>query len=356
MDPRETRDRILEIMNGIPEEKLYPLDPDTKDAFDDEIGEIEDVTGLFLRTPRCAEFPGPLPGLLVCLKDKARLLTVRGLQEVIFLAAPCGRGVVYIGKVVDPPRKRRAPGAPELAPENMPVLSYYTLSFDIANRTSYYMPAGHWAVMLIERDWISNIEQVEFADPEAAGASDGQGGYFLEEAAELAARIEALRGTPEEAIRFAQTGMSPRVAGEGVRVSIPERILMEGGGAARGALKLRARPEWIVQLRRRHEEAPQSQPFQWTPQTRREMPAAIVSGALVFAQAKVANPRRINLQIPIFSDHDIEPGALLEGYFEADLSRALTEPLRPATYWLYFVVGPFVDGPHEFVVPPPERT
>jgi hypothetical protein len=357
MDSQDSRTRILRLMNDIPEGQLYPFDQNEKNKFDRAVAEIGGFEGLLLRTARRVPASSQtLAGLLVCMKDNPRLRSILGLEEVLLVASPLGRGIASVATVLEPPQKILAPDAPTLSPDRLPVRDVSVWPLNIRARLPFSLTAGQYGILLIERDWLSNVEFLELQDAQADERKDQEKLYFLEDALAFEDRIKSGSGTSGESIRFDRDGRTPRLAGEGIQLSIPSQISVAGGDAvAHGAFRLPARREWIVQPRFRNQKDPSSEPFVWTPERRADTPRAIVNGTLLFVQAEITNPSRINLQIPVYADGEPKPGDLVEGWFHVDLGKALTEPLSEDTYWVYFLVADHVDGPHRIVVLEPDQ-
>lgn len=357
MDNQDARSRILNLMNGIPEEKLYPFDSEDKVRFDRTVAGITGFEGLLLRTARYVPANSQvLPGLLVCMKENARLRLVLGLSEVLLVASPLGRGTASITTLMEPPRKMRAPGAPELAPEDLPRRDVSVWPFNIRQRIPFGMIPGPYAIVLIERDWLSNVALLDVREAAADEARRKERLYYLEDALTFAERIKSVRGTQEETIRFGRDGKTPPLEGEGIILSVPGRMSMEGEDAvAHGMLRLKAREDWIVQPHFRDKKEDPAEPFVWTPDRRRDTPRAIISGTILLVRARNTSPYRINLQIPVYADDEFKPGDLMEGFFHVDLRRSITEPLDTGIYWAYLIVGEFVDGPHQLTVQKPDH-
>jgi len=351
---QETREKILGLMRQIPEGELYPLDKARLNSLESDLSNLPIFSGLILRTASHAHVDQDrLPILIVCGRDSERLRVVSGLNETLVVLSPLGRGTASVAGLLAGDQKVLAPGADMVTEVKLPSRTLRVESFDLQERFPLKFAPGMLAVMLIERDWISNVELLEIQDPEAGPGQSQEQLYFLEDALTFADRIRSRQGVPGEAVRYDRDRDSPKLLGEGLQLKIPSQISMEGGHAVvHGAIKLRARPEWIVQSRYRSQ-AP-AEPFVWTPERQQDTPRAIVQATLLFVQGKTTNPRRINLQIPIFADGEPKPGDLVEGAFQVDLPKALTEPLHKDTYWVYFIVGQFVDGPHQIVVQEPD--
>jgi hypothetical protein len=352
----DIRNELYALMDQVPQDQRDPLTDIQKGKIETYFFNKKEFTGIALWTIPEIDISDPtLPGLIVAMKDSTRLNKQINVEKnQLLVVAPLDRGAVNTATVYPPPIKLPIPDADEDEETKETVRSGSTQFFDIRSRLVTDLRPGQHAITIIEQDWISNVEVVDITDKKGAEAARQNQGYFLEDAIGFSERMKQ-----KKAVLFNHTENNPNVEGEGVKVALPAMIQLNGSEPnVYGAVRLKARKEWIVlnRLREQPAESQETKDLIQKVQDQPDMiPKALVNGTVLFVQPDITSPQRINLQIPIFAKKNIELGEIIDGYFAANLSATFDESLYTDTYWVYLIVGNHIDGPHEVFIDAPEE-
>jgi hypothetical protein len=171
--------------------------------------------------------------------------------------------------------------------------------------------------------------------------------YFpADVAAEIVQRNKAAAESGRAFPRFVRSRETPLLRSSGVALALEKDTARAGAKSlpVHGALRLELSFQSIVR-RRRDSSAPEVS-------GRSDPPAAVVKATVLVTIKNHNRPIRLDVNIPVWSDHKLQAGEEVDAAFSLDLATALPSELLPGEYCIYLVAGPYLSGPHKLVIQP----
>jgi hypothetical protein len=313
----------VDALSRIPEARLLA---DPSDATEAAYDALQGVTfdGIAVRAQA------------VVAKDRVPVLVCIAQSAARSNEVPAGDNAVIIVNRVDgagawsvplyPARSekipRRAPSAPPPPPAGgeaaQPLGSTAVQYLDLGSAQGMRWEAGSYALRVISYDWRSNTVPIQMRDAAAPAASQDQ-------AAREAQRLkfaQSGRGAADSLPHFVRSARSPALEGTGIAAAFPEAAAASGATLpVYGTVRLPPKP------------------------ARGDGPIAVETGYIVLARRGSLAPIALPLDVPLYAG-----SGAMEGYFAYDLSKLAANPLPPAEYAAYFVLGEHTAGPYRIAI------
>lgn len=346
----EETEQLLARMRALPDAALRLKDKGaaaglTTDAL------RQHFRGLLLAAPRSvdADADPRMTALLLTVRSRARSAALPLRRHAMVSAVDLDRGTVHVAPALpDDPAKRpvyRPPGAPaaQSAPAPRPSLSAEDqalldavgdgdsadlLWLDVGKLLALPAGPGQYLLRIIDFDEVSNAAVMQVRSKAVAGP-----GVTLAGAQEVATRARAAsqaQGLP----RFERGPLTPVLGVPGISLALGSPATQ---GTARrvplhGALKVKLTAQQIV-------------PRSGAPGAA-DSPSAIVRATVLVLMKNQSRPMLLPLEIPIWSDHALGSGDVVDAAFVADLSPVLPPQPPAGVYQVYLLSGPYLSGPH----------
>lgn len=302
--------------------------------------------GVAIRAPQkiYLEDHSNLPVILFSQRAGLRDWEVSFQRNSTLIAADLLTGRIFYGHAFSSPKKRDFADEDLSMKEERPnqqeaeSISSGVEKLDARTLLSLPWQATRFALTLITHDWSSNTAVIELA---TRNEPRRQLAYFsFDRAVQLGEAAKAARQT-DKFPSFDRTEKSPLLKDPGIRIVVPSRAELSSKTLPIfGAVKVPAPFGAIVEM-------PTLAGDSAHPPT---YPTVVLTGSLLLVQKDVTNRPRVEIQIPVFTSEAPKEGDVVDGYFAIDLAVLLSEPLSASNYFVYFVMGQYVDGPHEMIV------
>jgi hypothetical protein len=317
----------VDALSGIPDARLLAAEPG--EATEAAYGALQGVAfdGIALRAPAAVarDAHSRIP-LLVCISQSAARSgeTPPGDNAVVIANRVDGAGSWIVPvyprrpEKIPKPGARQAPPPPEGGEAARPARSTGAQYLDLRAAQGLPWEAGRYAIRVIAYDWRSNTVPIEIRDGNAASP---QG-----EAAREALRLkwaQAGRGTADALPHFVRSAQSPALDGIGIAAAFPQARAPSGGPLPLyGAVRL-----------------PSKSP-------RTDGPLAVEAGHVFLARRGSVEPIVLTFGVPLYAG----AGGTMEVYFAYDLGAIAKDPMPPAEYAAYFVLGEHTAGPYRITI------
>lgn len=302
--------------------------------------------GVAIRAPEkiYLEDHSDLPVILFSQRTGLRDWEVSFLRNSTLVAVDLATGRIFHGHAFSSPKKRDFADA-DLSmqgarPNDQEAESISSGVDKLDARVLLSLPwqATRYALTVITHDWVSNTAVIELA---SKNESSRRLAYFpFDRAVQLGETARTARQT-DKLPNFDRTQKSPVLKDPGVKIVLPSRADVSSKTLPiYGAVRLPVPFGSIVEMPTLAGDTARTPTY----------PTVVLTGSLLLVQKDVTNRARVEIQIPVFTSESPEEGDVVDGYFGIDLATLLPTPLSEANYFLYFVMGQYVDGPHETIV------
>jgi len=314
--------------------------------------------GLALAAPRIIRLDthNTLPALLVTGESKSRSAAFPLSQNALLIAADIDSGKVISGEAFpgDPsksppddkppgrekPKQEKSSARPDPDAEGDGDMAG-TAWLDFRKLLDISWRPARLALRVIAFDEVSNPVFVTLESEQTIGIE-----FFPPDvAAEVVRRNKTAEELGRGLPKFVRSRETPRLKSSGVALALETDRARPGTSLpVHGALRLELSFQSIV--RRRQDSA--TREANGGP----DLPAAVVKATLLVTIMNRDVPARIDLNIPVWSDHKLQFGEEIEAAFSLDLATALPMEFVPGEYCIYLVAGPYLSGPHKLVIQP----
>ncbi|MBP8306097.1 MAG: hypothetical protein KAY46_02470 [Burkholderiaceae bacterium] len=310
--------------------------------------------GVLLGAPREVDLDAGqrVSGLALIGRSKARSVEVSWRANAIVVATDVERGVVRTagafdidtGKEGERPRAKPLPTAEPVrsAAEKARLEALGdgdTAGFvwlDVSRLLDLPRESARYVVRVLYFDQVSNPAVVNVRARTSQPAAEPLAAASAQASLSAVTQQASTQGLP----RFGRGSLTPSIEGPGVALNLGVPGVVAGARQwlAHGVLKLELSRQMIVgsaTVSGAPLAAGSSKP-----------PAALVRATVLVLMKDQTRAMRLPLDIPVWSDHALRAGEVVEAAFSVDLATVLPASPPPGIYQVYLLGGPYLSGPH----------
>ena len=315
-----TQQEIFTNLAALPDAEFFALPSPRSDAAEAQLAR-SGFEGMVVNAPAVVDIAvrQSLPLMMLRRMSVLRNWEARPHLNTQLMAVDLDRGDVYVRNAYQE-SKRRWPAVVEKSMsgerpgEDAAEDAFAKVDvFDARQLLQLPWRPAHLLVRMVYLDWVSNAVKVELQ----------QAGNGLVVAPYPADEAGALRGRPE----YDKKPDSPPLSGPGAALRLPEQAAAGAPIPVSGAVRMAASPHAVA-----------------------EGGGAVLSGELILASRDERDPLKIPVKFPSVAQGAVEPGRLVDGYFQFDLRRRAE--VKPGTYFVYFAAGEYLSAPQKLTINP----
>jgi hypothetical protein len=345
MDPRT---EIARKLLALPEESWFRGDGEVDNSVVERLSQEDSFSGIAAGAPEAVDLSrrSELPFILLSRTTRLRNWEVNIAPNTTLIAVDLADGTVRRGHAFQSNKQRdtaeleRSMTGPRPTPLQARGNSNVGYRFDARRLLGLPWVPSRQALTVIVYDWTSNTVTVRLERPGAEVAEPAP--IPFDRAWQLVAGHPRRAKLPS----FIRSPQSPKVDGEGVRVSVPEQAVAGAPLVVQGTARVKVLPGSVVSPPPRAE----LDPVPWEPGAGVEVPRAMLRVMLLLVSKDVIDPPRIDVEVPVFGKDAVRPGDVVDAYFGIDLNQHLQDPVPPGEYLVYAVCGEHLAGPQRMVV------
>jgi hypothetical protein len=334
-----------------PTEALRAVLPATDDAYFtlDEASQAAlvekltflDVEGIALGGPKEVDTRRrtALPILWAIRAGVRRDWSVADRTNAVLTVTDLDRGTTSAYEAFPSPKKRedssfRSRTGPEPTGGSMRVDASW---IDVRSVAHLPWEPARYAVRAMLLDWITNGVVIDVTGATArADVVEALPRYARARAVAVGAEDRASAKDPSAPVRFRRSDRTPELVGPGAALAVPPtgstalpRLDVHGTASLDVPAAALVVPPAVDESR--DPDAP--------------VPSAVVPLSVMLAQLDERHPRLLHVEVPVYSEGPLAPGAPVEVSFSLDLLAATSGQLA-GDYCLYLFAGEHVSGPH----------
>ncbi len=279
--------------------------------------------------------------LVLTARSASRSRKLPWNDNAMLVATDVARGSVFAGAavVVDASKIREPAAPPEPpAPPIDPALealgegrSAGTMWLDVPGLLNLPQRTARWVLRVVYFDQVSDPATVDVMTKLPV-----EGGVPQAAAKALVERIRAAGPSAHGLPVYRASAATPTLSGPGIAATVAPL----GGGALalHVALRVEVSKQMLVDKPAKSGSAGEARP-----------PSALLKSTLLIAVRNTAQPFLLNVDIPVWSERELQGGELVDAAFSIDLASMLPAAALQSGAQLYVLAGRHIAGPQALV-------